>query len=32
MVEIVEKEFPIKIELERTAELIKGSSESKFYL
>lgn len=32
MVEIVEKEFPIKIELKRTAELIKGSSESKFYL
>lgn len=29
---MVEKEFPIKIELERTAELIKGSSESEFYL
>lgn len=29
---MVEKEFPIKIELERTAELIKGCSEAKFYL
>lgn len=32
MVEITDKKSPIKIELERTAELIKGCSESQFYL